>query len=148
MINHTNRKMKLENRIARLEKLLKNEVCASRSSGARRKFESIDDDCEQLRRLIQREANAIGVSLGYLDVNPESWDSENPGTTIEVNMADESDEEYADDWELNDETCIVDPVSNGYNVVCKFSNFAEGKLGVFRSLKDVAKAIIKNHNGN
>ena len=148
MINRTNRKMTLENRIARLEKAIKDEVSASRSSGARRKFESIVDDCEQLRRLIQREANATGISLGYLDVDPASWNAVNPGVTIEVNMADESDAEYADDWEVNDETYIVDPVSNGYNVVCKFSNFAKGKLGVFRSLKDVAKAIIKNHNGD
>lgn len=141
MSRHTNRRMALENRISRLERALK-------SNRHSRKFEGIRDDCEQLRQLILHEVSATGNELGYLDVDPASWDYHNPGTTIEVNMADASDEEYSDDWELNDETYMVNPASNGYNVVCKSSNFAEGKLGMFRSLKDVAKAIVKNHNGD
>lgn len=121
-----NRKLTLEQRISRLEKLLNTRVKS-------RKFEGVNSFESELRTLIERGLEDSGCFIASSD-----WD----GRAVEIDIQDDmDDEEYCDGWECDYATYRVEFDGRMYNVTVN-GNFSEPDLGSFHSLRDVADAIL------
>ena len=133
-----NRKLTLEQRIARLERMLKNAHCT-------RKFESMCmSDCEAAYDLIAdacEQHNAESYSDGFNKYTGE----------YELSIEDIlDDQEYADDWETNDESfSIICEPDNTLTVKLVSSNFADPRVlgSHLRTPKQAANAVIKYRFG-
>ena len=123
------RRLTLEQRITRLENAIK----ASRS--ARRKFESMGNFEDALRGLVEH-----GLEGHDCYVVASDW--HNNGAEIDI-QDDMGDTEYYDDWESNYATYRVTFDGRKYNVSVDSSS-SEDDLGVFSTLFDAAKAILKD----
>jgi hypothetical protein len=132
-------KRTLEQRIARLENMIKNE---RRNTLRRtRKFESADmSGCEAVYNLVADACEQYGAESYFDGFNNRTGE-------YEFSIADIlDDQEYADDWETNDEsfsvTCEPD---NTLTVRLVRSNFADPQVlaSGLRTPKQAAAAVIK-----
>jgi hypothetical protein len=133
------RKLTLEQRIARLENMIKNE--RQNVTRRARKFESMGiSDCKAVYDLVS-DACELHNAASYFD----GFDEDTCEYEFSIaNILD--DQEYADDWETNDETFSVtcEP-DNTLTVRLVSSNFSGPQVlgSGLRTPKQAANAIIK-----
>lgn len=137
------RKLTLEQRIARLENMIKNE--RQNATRRARKFESMGlSDCEAVYDLVSDACEQYNAASYFDDFDESTGEYE---FSI-ANILD--DQEYADDWETNDETFSVtcEP-DNTLTVRLVSSNFARSQVlgSGLRTPKQAAAVIIKYRFG-